>query len=331
MSRKLRYSPFFKDEKLWQAFDKVFIYQEKLRESKAYIGSDLDNLENLFSMMDMDWQTEGANSNKNRHNELTQIRESFFTLVIETLKNSVNVDISNYIQTVHFLAKPQHSSFITLNYDLAIEQALRKKNIGDDLSYIHDYAFTDRLNMEPNQRYVLKLHGSANWIYCEKCSHFISRNDYFLPTDKELKNINFSHIRENCDGRMLVGIIPPTWNKTNYGTELTKVWYKTIEQVSLATHLFIIGYSFPRTDAFFDQLMGLALQKSKNLQKVIIINPSPIIKETVKAFFEPHFLENRVIVSPIKFSEMCTNLGYGFHDITTYEQMKTFLRLLSKN
>jgi hypothetical protein len=53
-AREIRYADYFREEHLIKKFEKVFEYQRELSKTKAFIGSDLDNLENLFSMLDME-------------------------------------------------------------------------------------------------------------------------------------------------------------------------------------------------------------------------------------------------------------------------------------
>ena len=186
----------------------------------------------------------------------------------------------------------------------------------------------DRLNVFPDERLVLKLHGSANWVHCQECKQFSEhRDDYILPSSLVSRRAEFhNEIKCNSTNRFINVIIPPTWNKLNYVPEITKVWYKSIEEISLATHLFIIGYSFPRTDIFFDQLIGLALRSSKNLKKVVIINPAKEVQVIVKDFFEKHFLDNRVNIIPLKFQELH---HYWTKPIENRKNMDDFIKELA--
>jgi hypothetical protein len=330
-ARELRYNDVHKrNESLIKAFDNVFNYQAELSKSKTFIGADLDNLESLFSMMDMDWKTE-AIYNSTRYEELCKLREDFFSLVIQTLKASIvksNSNWSLYSDIINYLAQPAHSTFITFNYDLAIETVLNDalENNGYP-RYITNYGidYHNKLNHPSQERLVLKLHGSANWVYCKGCENFFpSRDGYILPS--ELANSNDSkYHKDKCKSydKLINVIIPPTWNKLDYTKSITEVWLRSIEEISQATHLFIIGYSFPRTDIFFDQLMGLALRSSKNLKKVIVVNPAKDVDEILNSFFEKHFRDNRVLFIPRYFSEI-RNFKNSY-DLKLQKDMNAFI------
>ena len=111
-AREIRYSSYMRDYKLVNSFTN-YLYQSELFKSKAFIGSDLDNLENLFSMLDMEWQSESVSKNPDRYNELTSLREDFITLVIYTLKDSVNKSNSSWdtYKTHQFFSKTRKSKF----------------------------------------------------------------------------------------------------------------------------------------------------------------------------------------------------------------------------
>ena len=92
--------------------------------------------------------------------------------------------------------------------------------------------------------------------------------------------------------------MPPTWYKSNSNDIITEIWSKAIQEISKATHLMIIGYSMPRTDVFFDQLLTLGLRDNMNLQRVVVINPDPRINDTINDVFDKHFVANKVTFIP---------------------------------
>jgi hypothetical protein len=306
-ARELRYSPFL-DKQLHEVFDKVFAYQGELKQTKTILGIDLDNLETLFSILDMDYYIESpVKGNHPEFNTLKDIREAFFTLIIETLRQSVVVNENRqaYIDLITGFLVPEVATVITLNYDLAIESALKAANL-------EPYYGTDRLQgfLNKDSRRIYKLHGSVNWVACTNCKNFGVLKDYTSPVQSIEENA-FLH-KDNCKERnkFINVILPPTWQKTGYREEIANVWHNSIHELSLATHIVIIGYSFPRTDVFFDQLLTLGLRTSRNLKKVVIINPDVNTEKIVHDFFEKHFVDHKVDFIPVKFEflfEQVTN------------------------
>lgn len=340
-ARELRYSPNFLEnegkivtEKLSKAFDEVFQYQGELLKTKAILGSDLDDLENLFSMLDMDLQVAKVNpvlnetTKKTGEQELSEIRESFLALVIKTLKNSITVTHQmwfHYQSLIKKLAQPVNTSFITFNYDLAIETALKNKSPQNEPIYKVNYGTTQYPNLTYDERLVLKLHGSANWVFCQDCETLTIFPDYANPLEFTARKETLHDIT-TCTSidRFINLLIPPTWNKSSYTEKLTNVWANSIREISQATHLFIIGYSFPRTDVFFDQLLSLALRDSKNLKEVVVINPEESIKEILIIFFERHFFSKKVVFIPMKFEGLSSYLSS--HHIADQKALELFIQ-----
>jgi hypothetical protein len=284
-------------------------------------------------MLDMELQLSPTTTKNSDEVGLRGIRDSLFTLVITTLKESItqsHANWSSYVKIIQYLAKPQLASFITFNYDLAIERALSTP-IAPDMyhGFSYDYSTNEVTPSGAEIKLVLKLHGSANWVYCRSCNEFRAKDDYMLPIEMEA-NRNRLHNEMKCkDTNQFINVlIPPTWSKTNYISPITNVWRKSVQEITQATHLFIMGYSFPRTDLFFDQIMGLALRDSKNLQRIVVVNPDPKVGDIIKEFFESHFLVNRVTFLPISFQQLYKNTHF---EMTTSHGMESFIDALGRD
>ncbi|MBA4320622.1 MAG: hypothetical protein C0412_19685 [Flavobacterium sp.] len=311
LARDLRYKSNFNQE-LVNIFDDVFIYQTNLYTTRRYVGLDLNNIEVLFSILDMEWQVSkvadksytplGFNSASSPGYRLEQTRENLISLIIETLRHLVDSKNYTYKNIIQFLAKPLGASFITLNYDTSIEKALingESNNRWKDYKIQYGYDIKDD-GESAEHRKILKLHGSANWIYCDGCKKFSVLKDYVTMKGSSYNSPDL-HL-ESCKNWIIRNVIlPPTWNKSNYLDQITNIWFYSIKEISLATHLFIIGYSFPRTDVFFNQLLTLGFRENQNLKKVIIINPDREVENLLKEFFDKHFLRDKVIFIPSKF------------------------------
>jgi NAD-dependent SIR2 family protein deacetylase len=316
VSRGLMYSPKFKNilsgplnDPLKKSFEHVFEYLEKLLITRQYLGIDLLNLETLFSILDMNNEILSITSTES----LWSLRQDLITLIIATLQAQTDQFNSNYSDIINKLAAHSNSSFITLNYDLAIENALKSNPLHYEIDYLIDAdAYSGNLHKEKS-RIVLKLHGSANWVYCDECKKITVCDTYITPLEL---NSNRHRLHDsNCKNqeRSHNIIVPPTWNKSNQNKIITRTWARAIEQLSEATHIFIIGYSFPKTDVFFDQLLTLSLLNNTTLKKVYVFNPDPGIENTLNALFDPHFRRRSVEYFEIKFEDLqnLTNRMYG--------------------
>ena len=166
-------------------------------------------------------------------------------------------------------------SFITFNYDIALDYALYHQN--------HQPNY--RLEPEdPRGRSctLLKLHGSLNWARCVVCDKVVAwqLDDYFkrysfspfeeettvgIPIGSQLGDEKLS-----CCGQPVKSapvIIPPTWNKTQYHAAIARVWQRAALELSDAENIFVVGYSLPETDSFFRYLCALGLIGDTRLKR----------------------------------------------------------------
>jgi len=284
-------------DKLKKSFQDVFDYQDKLYRTRQFLGIDVNNLETLFSILDMEWQTARMGlqpvpflQSSYSYEQLTNIRESLFSLIVATLKMLVSDVNEDFNKLILKLVASDHSAIITFNYDLSIERAF-----GSHFSCYYGYSEKDPEDLETNVRRLFKLHGSVNWTYCPDCHNMKTHLNYVSPL--QLAGINLpTHHSEECKqkNKILNVILPPTWYKYNYLDSITRIWRRSIRELSTATHVVVIGYSFPRTDVFFDQLLTLGLRENQNLKRIIIINPSKSIQPILEIFFDTHFRRRSV-------------------------------------
>jgi hypothetical protein len=289
-------------------FDSVFKYQQEMYQTSEFVGLDLGNIETLFSILDMDCQLAGVNILTDDHIDewklrIRGIRKGLVTVVIETIKHFTRYD-AKYAKLIRGMAANPYSSFITLNYDLAIEEALYDPGTLGPFSY--DYGYPNpvlQFHQTSNIKPILKLHGSANWGTCVDCDFFKMYPGY-ASSDLLIDQQGEPH-KPECSCKQFQNLIlPPTWYKSNNHRAITQVWYHAANEIANATHLFIIGYSFPRTDVFFDQLLALGLRDSKNLKRVVVVNHDRVLEDVVKRFFNPHFYRRKVVFLPIYFEQL---------------------------
>lgn len=349
---------------LEEKFDEVFKYQRELFTTRKYLGIDLDNIETLFSIHDMDWdmsKTKGevdSKENLSKRERLNSLRDSFFSLIIETLKQSMVMEgpkWEKYKKIIKSLAFPVDSCFITFNYDLALEKALKEgggESISDhvkhemqkisgegvtELPYSKEYFVNYGINESPTntihleERKVLKLHGSINWLYCTDCLKFSELDDCVIPSQFDAYR-HLIHDTSKCKTqdklKTLNLLVPPTWHKQNYTDHITEIWSNTIRELSSATHLLIVGYSFPRTDVFFDQLLTLGLKNNYVLKQVIIINPKLNPEETIKPFFDRHFEKNKLVFIPENFESI--SLPYRISKENFEDSIRNFAKQVER-
>ncbi len=175
-------------------------------------------------------------------------------------------------------------SIITFNYDLGLDYSLQFNNIP------LDYCLNDLPNANRVSIPYLKLHGSINWGRCSssKCKKInptgkLERDVYesysTIPIIYKLKNVKCQCGEPSEEDPF---IVPPTWNKTAYHEQIGVVWKKAAHELKDAEYIFVLGYSLPPTDLFFNYLFALGVDMRTILKGFYVYNTDPEVEGRFK-------------------------------------------------
>lgn len=279
-----------------ESFERIFKWIDNLRSASYYVELDLDNLEHIFSLADMLRQI-GSEEGKQYFSDLRYVvmetldrcqklqcqkeviqPDSIYRLFVQVLERLNNQRRERISSTSGSF---ENDVIITFNYDVILDHAFKGKE--------YDYCLFD--SPSPQHFKLLKLHGSTNWGKCNRCGNlqvvppapFLPREMHLHPSkDGYSHEINFrmvTHVLKNtmckkCNEKGLLepAVIPPTWSKAIYGTELAKVWETAVNEIRNAFQIIVIGYSMPPTDTFFQYLLTLGLYENPSLHRVVVVN-----------------------------------------------------------
>jgi hypothetical protein len=294
-------------------FENVIEAKRSLQRILANVDIDLNNIETIFSLVEMGRLINKFPGCKNIE-EIKELNTSFKKFIIRTLEKSTNFiykedkgicppEIYWYFidKIISDLEnkKPASSCIITFNYDIALDYALEKRF--DSINYCLNNK-GERKNIDENNYKLFKLHGSINWalskknnevnIYPISIRDFITNENTMVSVGQILRNPNASkdslkEIKIEIGSKInKLGwihkpepiedtplIIPPTWTKTEYQRLLSTVWMHAAKEISRAKNIFIIGYSYPETDEFFKYLLGLGMIDIVRLKGFWVFNP----------------------------------------------------------
>ena len=145
----------------------------------------------------------------------------------------------------HNIPRDDTTTFISLNYDLVLEDALTRASRPWYYAHVSTTVDCDQCGIQ-----VIKPHGSLNWLFKGNVP-FVS-----ITTDCRPASVAHRSFVENRFREAL--IIPPTHLKQPINMPetqapeieklLAKLWKSMAEALIAASRLFIIGYSFPSTD-----------------------------------------------------------------------------------
>ena len=140
--------------------------------------------------------------------------------------------------------------FISTNYDLSIDQALR-----EDRDYCVDFAPDGKEIFEPSLQPVtlLKLHGSLNWLYCPVCNNVKQfGSKAALSLAYEQRSVNSCIY---CGSILSPVIVPPTFYKDMSRVFLSRIWNKTEDALREVDQIIFCGYSLPDADMHIKYLL----------------------------------------------------------------------------
>jgi hypothetical protein len=146
---------------------------------------------------------------------------------------------------------------ITFNYDLLVEEALRRLDIpityqlsgpGVEIEPSAGIATSDAFQ-------ILKLHGSVNWAQQTDGGVLVCR-DYERVRSHKLSSF----------------LVPPTWRK-NPSDALLRVWDAAVGAIAAASRIILIGFSIPPADQHFKYLLSVGLKDNSSLRQVCIVDP----------------------------------------------------------
>ncbi|GEM_PF-1297897 len=182
------------------------------------------------------------------------------------------------------LTPNNNCNFITLNYDVLLEQILlemchRQPNrmtishydfysypiawIGDRETHSFGFATTAK---KPTVPKILKLHGSANWFWAGVSPSDILYYRNWLHTESP-----------NITEGLKPYIIPPVLDKSSFYNHIAihSLWKQAEQLLREADEIYIIGFSFPQTDLAVKYLFQSAL-RNRN-PKVYVVNTASLL------------------------------------------------------
>lgn len=269
-------------------FEPVFKGISILTAAHSKASLDLDNIESVFAAFEMAALL-GMPLGELSISDVKQLGLAIRRLIVRTLEVRIQYpvvgsqvrppvpygDFADLVREINSHGSV-NSAVITFNYDVTLDYAFHFYSVRSN------YCLQSEAQLHETP--LLKLHGSLNWTRCNKCESVIpwSINEYLQRYDRipDLPHVrleiashleNFSHCGGTVSGYPV--IVPPTWNKTQYHSEIAGVWRRAARELSDAENIFVIGYSLPDTDQFFRLLHALGTIGTGRIRRIWVLNP----------------------------------------------------------
>ncbi len=249
---------FAQDRSGYKAFARVFDLIRDMNVAKSYYETDLFNIEEILSILEMRNQLGGKRA------------RAFIKYVAEVVRHSTpplpTVDTSRYPADWHSRLLSDAAIWEPYFYFIANLFSLRIERPTDQSTF----------NIESDQPAATYSVITLNYdLALEIMSQFLASafrgggNFRFavLP-DKPAKNdvpLAKLHGSANSDQ-----IIPPTWNK-GINKKMAEVWSGAHEILRKANHIRILGYSLPIADAYIKYLLKSAAIEAPHLKQIDVL------------------------------------------------------------
>jgi NAD-dependent SIR2 family protein deacetylase len=152
--------------------------------------------------------------------------------------------------------------------------------------------------------FLLKLHGSLNWLYCPTCNQI-----EITPKDKGAVKV-FTQAKEcfTCGTPMEPIIVPPTYFKEMQNVYLQQIYQKSDKILRNSKKIYICGYSLPDADLHIKYLLKRAELLNSNPPEFFIINNHKNKKEPKlekKRFLQFFKYKVKVHYTTLSFEDFC--------------------------
>jgi NAD-dependent SIR2 family protein deacetylase len=134
---------------------------------------------------------------------------------------------------------------------------------------------------------LLKLHGSMNWLQCQRCqrlfvtfSEKIAVEEYLSEPKCRLCEKNFANHVTHDGGALLISqLIMPTFLKDLNNVQIKLIWQNACVELSEATKIIFMGYSFPSADFELRQLLARSVRHNAEIEVILKNQPSDVNKD----------------------------------------------------
>jgi NAD-dependent SIR2 family protein deacetylase len=287
----------------------MFTFHLECERAASRLIRNWDNIEELYTQADLLRLAQPADDDK-AANLCRAI-----AWVIWDVYRKPNLESNHYLPLAlqSIRAAGLCSTVITTNYDICFERYTERTQCqwrypGElDNNGIWQRDTNTSLRHDVQTTQVIKLHGSVNW-FTAKNTTIAKSNTFFLTKQMEgwlckAPDIQYrALLDEICKGRAATfediqpAIVPPMLGKASVLPIIAEQWHRAIQAITDAKYIFVIGYSFPETDAFMKRMISQGLSDNHDIRKVYIVDNGPrdIWQQKLTALFAPTFLQTRV-------------------------------------
>ena len=219
--------------------------------------------------------------------QLTESRElrAVKELLVRTLDYALMGDKCNKHNRLG--SKMQKGDVIlSFNYDILMDNALYSLGKLTDSGYRMNFSRTNadgqwiRVEDQPSEIALFKLHGSLNWIKCGLCGALLL---YRFQKQTLVGAQRFQCPRcSSGEAFAMRMIIPPTQSKEYTDRDMAYLWLQADNHLKDISRIICIGYSFSPSDFDVISLIRRLIARQKNIQDGYFVSPDKQAKKRLE-------------------------------------------------
>ena len=251
--------------------------------------------------------------------DVQTIREDLIFLIALVLNRTLRNPRGHHRELVNRLdseGRMLHTAFISLNYDILIDNALTELHPDIDIDYGVEFTNYHRerdwqVPRKERSVFLLKIHGSLNWLYCPTCISLT-----LTPHEREMTRLVEHTVPcEQCGMSMTPIITPPTYLKGLKNYFLHQIMHTSSEVLRNARRIIFCGYSFPDADLLVRYMLKRLELNYDSRPDILVLNSYEGKRQTSKVMEEQRYKrffrhKEQVRYLDMTFSEFCRN-GVG--------------------
>jgi hypothetical protein len=245
---------YFTDPERFAHFSEVFETINELSVIKNYYFSDLFNIEEILSILEMRDYLEGQELKANFTKYLVDVVKHYTP---EILRYGSKLP-GNWEDVLFGRGRgslwAQYGHFVGAVCNLTFAEA--------QTGFTGEYAQIN-CRVEPDPKFQYSIVTLNYDCVPESVLSFVETN-YNCATPEVLR---IAKLHGSVDSGE---IVPPTWNK-GANRRIVAAWKRAYEYIVEANHLRIIGYSLPTADAYVKYLLKSAVTKSPHLKAIDVV------------------------------------------------------------
>lgn len=262
---------YFEDRSAYSHFAEVFEAIKQLANVKNYLDSDLFDLEEVFSIIEMQRQLDGSGPD-------------FDKFIADVVKASTPK--LPHVTDSHNLLMNQHDEW-GYYAQFALELAgwkVTKSAHPFVCERVERNVCYDVLSLNYDRALELPLD------FIRRGSQSIGHSLFKRPgSPEDLATLSILKLHGDAyDG----SVVPPTWDKSLRADAIKAQWQEAFRLLSVANYVRVIGYSFPMTDTYFRYFLKAALSKTEHLKALDVLTSDPdgLVKERCSQIFAFKFM-----------------------------------------